>query len=874
MLENIFAKISQKELYNYQKIVKKINSLEESTKNLSENELKGKTYDFKKLVKEGVSLDDILPEAFALVREASKRVLGLRHYDVQLIGGCILHEGKIAEMKTGEGKTLVAILAAYLNALNENSVHIITVNEYLAKRDSLSVGRVLTFLGLNVGLILQEMNKETKKKNYACDVVYSTNSELGFDYLRDNMVTKPSEKVQKDFTFGIIDEVDSVLIDEARTPLIISQSIKTPSSKYLKAKNLAQILTKDLHYEIDKKNRNVYLTEDGIRFAELILGVSTLYKFEKPWALYILNAIRAKEFYTKDKDYLVMKDEVLIVDEFTGRILSGRRWSEGLHQAIEAKEGVSIESETISLASITYQNFFLLYKKLAGMTGTALNEEKEFKKIYNLSVECVPTNKKLIRVDEQDVVYKSAYAKWKAVLNECLNINSQGRPILIGTSSVENSEIISELLKEYFVKHNLLNAKPENAAKESEIVAQAGRKGAVTIATNMAGRGTDILLGGNPNFLSKSEIRSIINSKFKDTEKNKFKNENIKNLIEVFEKEYKKEKNNIADIEELIESLDALIKPENKFESILQNLYIEIKNYHEEECNLEKEEVIKKGGLHIVGTEKHESRRIDSQLRGRAGRQGDPGSSKFFLSFEDNLLKIFGGDNLTSLINQLNLDDDIPIEGKLINSSLEASQKKIEDMHYETRKRLFNYDNVLNSQRKVIYEERNRFLNLSDFKGLIMQYLEKTVDDVVNEISTSEKKDRAKILEKFCKKFICLPYLIDSKNFEKMSKDDIKVYLNDQVKVSYELKELELESLQVGLSQSVEYTFLLQSIDEVWQNHLSRMNLLKESIGWRSYGQRDPLLEYQKEAYKLFSNQTLKIRHNVSFLVMCTTSFA
>jgi preprotein translocase subunit SecA len=874
MLENILAQISQRELYNYHQIVKKINKLEDAVKILSNEELKGKTIYLKSLVKEGRSLNEILPEAFAIVREASFRVLGLRHYDVQLVGGCILHDGKIAEMKTGEGKTLVAILPAYLNALTGNSVHIVTVNEYLAKRDSVSVGGVLNFLGLTIGLISEEMNQETRQKNYDYDVIYATNSEIGFDYLRDNMATKTSEKVQKGFSFAIVDEVDSVLIDEARTPLIISQSFKTPESKYLQAKNVSEVLKKDMHYEIDNKSRNIFLTEDGVEVVEQLLGVQSLYKFERPLALYILNAIRAKVFYTRNKDYLVMDNQISIIDAFTGRVLSGRRWGEGLHQAIEAKEGVPIESETISLASITYQNFFLLYGKLAGMTGTAFTERREFTKIYNLSVYCIPTNKKIMRLDESDAVYKSLYAKWKAVLYECLKIHSQGRPILIGTSSVENSEIISELLSEYNIKHNLLNAKPENATKESEIVAQAGRKYAVTIATNMAGRGTDILLGGNPSFLAKSDLKLIIKSGF-----------NIDNkaselflsgtLIEEVNEIYKKSQIENTVFEQLIESLDSLMKPSNSLEETVKKIYQEVKSHHEKVCNLEKEGVVKIGGLHIIGTERNESRRIDNQLRGRAGRQGDPGSSKFFLSFEDNLLQVFGGEPLKKLLNQVDLDDDDAIKGNMISSGLDSAQQKIEDLNFETRKRLFNYDNVLNSQRKVIYTERNRILSLSDFKNLISEYLEKTVDDTIKEIKNcTNPKRKNEILGKFHKRFICLPYIQDLKCLENKSIDELRQYLNEQIKVSYELKELELESLQLGLSQSIEFSFLLQSIDQVWQDHLSRMDLLKENIGWRSYGQRDPLLEYQKEAYRLFSKQTMKIRQNVSFLVMGTTSFA
>lgn len=875
MLENILSISSQGDLKKYQQRVKKINSYESSIQQLSDEELKAKTETFKKAIAEKENLDSLLEEAFAVVREASKRVLGLRHYDVQLIGGCILHEGKIAEMKTGEGKTLVAILPAYLNALSGGSVHIVTVNEYLAKRDSLSVGQVLRFLGLSVGLITESMEKETRQKNYSCDVVYSTNSELGFDYLRDNMVTARADKVQRPFSYAIVDEVDSVLIDEARTPLIISQSFKTTESKYLKANNLAKILTKDLHYEIDKKNRNIYLTEDGTKFAEQILGVATLYRFERPWAMYILNAIKAKEFFVRDKDYLVRNNQILIIDEFTGRVLSGRRWSEGLHQAIEAKEGVPIDNETISLASITYQNFFLLYGKLAGMTGTALTEEKEFKKIYNLSVNTVPTNKRVNRIDEQDVVYKSLYAKWKAVLSECLRIYETGRPILVGTSSVESSEILAELLKEYDISHNLLNAKPENAARESEIIAQAGRKNAITIATNMAGRGTDILLGGNPSYLAKGAIREILADILNGTQPKQDSNIELTSLIQKLKEILSASTYSENELDEIIESADAIISERNELEKQIKKLYINLKSIYALECEKEKAELIKLGGLHIIGTERHESRRIDNQLRGRAGRQGDPGSSKFFLSFEDNLLQVFGGESLKNMINQLNLDDDIPVEGRLINSSLESAQKKIENMHFETRKRLFNYDNVLNNQRKVIYDERNRFLNISDFKGLILQYLEKTVEDVVNQIEdTNNIEANRRILNIFCKRFLCLPYTIDPNKIKGCTKEEVKKLLSDEIRVSYELKELELESLEVGLAQSLEYSFLLQSIDQVWQDHLSRMSLLKESIGWRSYGQRDPLLEYQKEAYRLFSNQTVKIRHNVSFLVMCTTSFA
>jgi preprotein translocase subunit SecA len=870
MLEEILEKTTKRELYNYRKIVEKINNFESSIRVLNDEELKAKTVYFRGLLA-NQDVEEIQAEAFAVVREASLRVLGLRHYDVQLIGGCILHDGKIAEMKTGEGKTLVAILAAYLNALTGKSVHIVTVNEYLAKRDSLSVGKVITFLGLSVGLILADMNKEARKKNYSCDVIYSTNSELGFDYLRDNMITSPSEKVQKGFAFGIIDEVDSVLIDEARTPLVISQSFETSNDAYVYAKSIADALEIDIHYEIDKKNRNIFLTENGTKVAEKILRIESIYSFNQPWALYILNALRAKAFYIRDKDYLVMNNKISIVDEFTGRVLSGRRWGEGLHQAIEAKENVPIESETITMASITYQNFFLFYKKLAGMTGTASTEAKEFKKIYNLSVNCVPTNKRINRIDKNDVVYKSLYAKWRAVLYEALDIHSQGRPILIGTSNVKNSEIVSDLLKEYNIKHSLLNAKPENAANESEIIAQAGRERAVTIATNMAGRGTDILLGGNPDFLAKGELKHLIKSKFSNEHNKKFNSV----LIIEFENEYKKSIRNIKEVDELIEKLDGSTQAANSFEKTMQELYKEIKSFYEKKCHIEKEEVIRLGGLHIIGTEKYESRRIDNQLRGRAGRQGDPGSSKFFLSFEDNLIEIFGGSRLKNVMKRLDLNDNQPVEGKAITASIEKAQETIETKNYEMRKSLCNFDAVLNTQRKVIYGERDRFLNIRDLKSLMLQYFEKSVDELAKEIEgCASEKDKSLMLQAFCKRFICLPYSIDSKLLDRMTAEEVREYLNTQMKISYELKELELESLRVGLLESLEYAFLLQSIDQIWKDQLARMDLLKDGISWRAYGQKDPLLEYQKEAYRIFSLQTKKIRNSASHLIMCSTSFA
>jgi len=696
MLKNLLGDPNTRKLKRYQPFVADINVLEEDIRSLSDEQLQGKTTEFKQQLEGATTdrereelLEDLLPEAFAVVREAAWRVLGMRHFDVQLLGGVVLHRGEIAEMKTGEGKTLVSTLPAYLNALSGKGVHIVTVNDYLARRDAEWMGQVHRFLGLTVGLIQSGMGPAERQRNYGCDITYATNSELGFDYLRDNMATSMNEVVQRPFNYCIIDEVDSVLIDEARTPLIISGQVERPTQNYMKAAQIAKMLQPEEHYEVDEKARNVILTDEGFIEAEKLLEVGDLYDPENPWAHYIFNAIKAKELFTNDVNYIVRNDEVVIVDEFTGRVLQGRRWSDGLHQAIEAKEDVEIQKETQTLATITYQNFFLLYPKLAGMTGTAKTEEAEIEKIYNLQVTIIPTNKPPGRRDMSDVVYKTEEAKWKAVARECADMHEQGRPVLVGTTSVEKSEVLSRLLSQLDVPHNLLNARPENVERESEIVAQAGRKGAVTIATNMAGRGTDIILGGNADYMSRLKVREYFMPQIVIPEEEdsfaamaggggkrsqaqgfapgkkvktwkvspqifptQLSEETEQKLIEAVKfavQQYGERSLPELEAEEKIAIAAENAPTDDPVIQKLREVCRAVRKEYEAFTHKEQDEVINTepiGGLHVIGTERHESRRIDNQLRGRAGRQGDPGSTKFFLSLEDNLLRIFGGDRV------------------------------------------------------------------------------------------------------------------------------------------------------------------------------------------------------------------------------------
>ena len=869
MFQTLFGDPNEKKIQQYSQTINGINKLEEKIKNLTDSELQNQTNLFIQRLSKGETIENLLIESFAVVREASRRILGLRHFDVQLIGGLILHEGKIAEMRTGEGKTLVAVLPAYVNALTGKGVHIVTVNDYLAARDAEYVGQIHKFLGLSVGLIQQNMTQSERKLNYSRDITYTTNSELGFDYLRDNMAIQLQDIVQRPFYFSILDEVDSILIDEARTPLIISGAGETPNVKYIKANLVAKSLIKDIHYEVDEKAKNILLTEEGVVQAELQLDVNDLYDVENPWAPYIFNAIKAKELFIKDVNYIVKDQEILIVDEFTGRIMIGRRWSDGLHQAIEAKEETVIQNETQTLASITYQNFFLLYPKLSGMTGTAKTEEAELDRIYGLEVTCVPTHRKMIRDDLSDLVYKNQYVKWKSIADECLDIHSIGRPILIGTTSVEKSELLASLLEEYGIPHNLLNAKPENLKREAEIIAQAGRKGAVTIATNMAGRGTDILLGGNVNYMARSTLKLFLDSILFSTSIAKISETDLKNLYDFLRL---KIKDSVIPEDELNSSLSIACEKtftDDPLVILFRAAYKILIEKYNKDIIIEREEVIKLGGLHVIGTERHESRRIDNQLRGRSGRQGDPGSSRFFLSLEDNLLRIFGGNRIGKLMDSLKVDDDIPIESMLLSKSLESAQKKVEAYYYDARKQLFEYDEVLNYQRQAIYFERRRILESDNLRNWIIQYAETTVLDYLNsyiEKGNFSLEEQNKLLTKI-ENLLGISSGIDRSIFSQYSTVEMREALIRYTRISYDLKESQIDLIENGLMRELERSFLLQKIDSAWKEHLQQINTLRENIGWRGYGQKDPLIEYKNEAYNLFLSMTTNIRHSVVYLI-------
>jgi preprotein translocase subunit SecA len=854
-------------------------------------------------------LDELLPEAFAVVREAGRRVLGMRHFDVQLLGGIVLHKGQIAEMKTGEGKTLVSTLPAYLNALTGKGVHVVTVNDYLARRDAEWMGQVHRYLGLSVGLIQSGMGPAERQRNYACDITYATNSELGFDYLRDNMATVMADVVQRPFNYCVIDEVDSVLIDEARTPLIISGQVERPTEKYLKAAQIARALKKEEHYEVDEKARNVLLTDEGFAEAEKLLEVQDLYNPEDPWAHYIFNAIKAKELFLADVNYIVRNGEVVIVDEFTGRVLSGRRWSDGLHQAIEAKENVDIQNETQTLATITYQNFFLLYPKLGGMTGTAKTEESEFEKIYNLQVTIIPTNRPSGRDDLSDVVYKTEPAKWQAIAEECAQMHEEGRPVLVGTTSVEKSELLSGLLKQRAVPHELLNARPENVERESEIIAQAGRKGAVTIATNMAGRGTDIILGGNSDYMARLKLREYfmpkivmpeqedaltpvsvpgaserarpqgfapgkkvktwkVSPQIFPTELSKGTEQLLKDAVNFAVKRYGERSLPELEADEKIAVAAEKAPTDDPVIQQLREVYKAIRKEYEQLTSREHDEVVKLGGLHVIGTERHESRRIDNQLRGRAGRQGDPGSTKFFLSLEDNLLRIFGGDRVAGLMNAFRVEEDMPIESKMLTRSLEGAQKKVETFYYDTRKQVFEYDEVMNNQRRAIYAERRRVLEGLDLKEQVIQYAERTMDDIVeayvNPDLPQEEWQLDQLVSKV-KEFVYLLQDLEPQHLEDMSVAEIKTFMHEEVRKAYDIKESQVDQIQPGLMRQAERFFILQQIDTLWREHLQSMDALRESVGLRGYGQKDPLIEYKQEGYETFLEMMIDIRRNVVY---------
>lgn len=770
ILKKIFGDPNEKELKQIRVIVDKINSLEKSMESLSSANLAAKTMEFKVRLQKGETLDDILPEAFAVVREASKRVTGMRHFDVQMIGGVVLHRGKIAEMRTGEGKTLVATLPVYLNALTGKGVHVVTVNDYLARRDSEDMGRIYKALGLSVGLIVHDMDFPARRAAYAADITYGTNNEFGFDYLRDNMVVSEDQMVQRELNYCIVDEVDSILIDEARTPLIISGPGEKSTDLYRVLAGVVATMNEGEDYTVDEKQRQVAPTEVGIAKAEKMLGIGNLYDNEHgvDFSHQLMCALKAKALMHRDRDYVVKDGQVIIVDEFTGRLMFGRRFSEGLHQAIEAKEGVKVERESQTLATVTFQNYFRMYKKLAGMTGTAKTEEQEFQKIYNLPVVVIPTNKPLIRVDYPDVIYKTKLAKYKAAANEIEECYKSGRPVLVGTTSIAQSEELSAMLKRRGIPHNVLNAKYHE--KEAEIISHAGQYGAVTIATNMAGRGTDITLG---------------------------------------------------------------------------------------------EGVPELGGLHIIGTERHESRRIDNQLRGRCARQGDPGSSKFFLSLEDDLMRLFGSDSISGIMDKLGMEDDEPIEHSLVTKSIENAQKKVEARNFSIRKHVLEYDDVMNQQREVIYAERRKILRQEDLRGNIKDMIEKVVQRTMAMYAPPEVYSEdwdLNALINYAEDFFAPRGLLTVEYLQNLSREELDEYLHKVAEENYQQREAAIGS---ELMRELENLVMLKVVDNHWMEHLDAMDMLREGVGLRAYGQKDPLVEYKFEAYDMFEAMNEAIQDDV-----------
>ena len=923
MLKLLLGDPNSRKLRRYQPLVSDINLLEDEISPLSDDELRGLTAEWRQMLdkvdspaRKKQELDKLLPSAFAVVREAGKRVLGMRHFDVQLIGGMVLHDGQIAEMKTGEGKTLVATLPAYLNALSGQGVHVVTVNDYLARRDAEWMGQVHRFLGLSVGLIQQEMLPSDRKRNYACDITYATNSELGFDYLRDNMATDFEDIVQRSFHYCVIDEVDSILIDEARTPLIISGQVERPQEKYRLATSIAAQLVRapemgkdgidpEGDYEVDEKRRNVTLTDQGYVHAAGLLGVQDLYDSADPWAHFINNALKAKELFTKDVNYIVRNQEVVIVDEFTGRVMIGRRWSDGLHQAIESKEDLPIQPETQTLASITYQNFFLLYPRLAGMTGTAKTEELEFEKTYKLEVTTVPTNRPSSRVDWTDQVYKTETAKWRAVANETAEIHGRSRPVLVGTTSVEKSELLSSLLAELAVPHNLLNAKPENVEREAEIIAQAGRAGAVTIATNMAGRGTDIILGGNSDYMARLKCREVLlpclvqpedghgaplppartaekgagfsqkstpNGRSSGTLYPCALSEDTEQALVGLSKELVRQWGDrsltLLELEDRIALAAEKAPTTDPQIQQMRDLIRSIKAEYDVVVKQEEAQVREAGGLHVIGTERHESRRIDNQLRGRSGRQGDPGTTRFFLSLEDNLLRIFGGDRVAGLMNAFRVEEDMPIESGMLTRSLEGAQKKVETYYYDQRKDVFEYDEVMSNQRKAVYAERRRVLEGRELKLQVLGYGERTIDDIVeayvNPDLPPEEWDLTRLLDKV-KEFIYLLEDLTPEQLQGLNVDELKAFLQEQMRNAYDIKEDQVNRVRPGLMREAERFFILQQIDTLWREHLQSMEALRETIYLRGYGQQQPIIEYKNEAYDMFSEMMTQVRRNVIY---------
>ena len=870
MLKNPFIKDSVTN--KYQVLINQVNALENNLKTLTDADLRNKTFQLKKQYQQEQDLDSLIAQSFAITREASLRTLGLRHFDVQLIGGLVLNSGEISEMRTGEGKTLVATLPAYLNALTNKGVHIVTVNDYLASRDQISMGQIYRFLGLDTGLIQEDMAFLERQQNYKADITYVTNNELAFDYLRDNMASNLNQVVLPPFNYCIVDEVDSIFIDEAQVPLIISQAVETCIDKYIVAAEVAEYLEVNVHFKVDEKNRNIILTEQGTAQIEKILQVEDLYNPNDPWIPYILSAIKATALFFRNVHYIVQNNQIIIVDEFTGRIMPDRRWNEGLHQAVEAKEGVPIRQNTETAASITYQNFFLLYPKLSGMTGTAKTSEVEFEKIYNLPVEEIPTARPNLRKDLPDFVYKDSLTKWTAIAKECKSIAKTKQPILIGTTTVESSEMLADLLKEYQLSYQLLNAKPENVKRESEIVAQAGEIGSITIATNMAGRGTDIILGGNITFKVRKQLYNILvsyknysgrttnvinlNKTFRLTNDLIFTSQKFLSVLTTLLHDSTFLNLSSTEILKFLNEIDQIRIPKIPYQCSIKFLLNELIKFEKKNQNINNKIVKNLGGLYIIGTERNNSRRIDNQLRGRCGRQGDPGTSRFFLSLEDSLFRNFGSSKLQNFM-QNQLLDDLPLESNLLTKSLDAAQKRVEERDYDGRKYLFDYDDILNKQRNIVYYERRKLLESQSLRETILAYGEQVIKDIINLLKDPKFTKSSSLIEELFKtKLVSL-----NGDLNNIDSFELKTYLFQEFWLSYESKVLEFEICQIGLIRSFERTIILYYTDIAWKEHLQKISLLRDAVGWRSYGQRNPLFEFKEEAYNLFQNRNITIRH-------------
>jgi preprotein translocase subunit SecA len=878
MLKNPFTNNSL--LNKYQNLINQINTLEDQLKILTDSELRAKSFKLKKQYELNKNLTPLIAESFALTREASSRTLGLRHFDVQLIGGLVLNDQKIAEMKTGEGKTLVATLPAFLNALTKKGVHIVTVNDYLANRDQVSMGQIYRFLGLDTGLIQDGMNTVERKENYKADITYVTNYEVTFDFLRDNMALNQSDVVLRPFNYCIVDEIDSILIDEAQTPLIISNNIQTPIDKYIVASEITDYLELNTHYKVDEKNKNVVLTEIGSKQIENILSIQDLYDPRDPWIPYIINAIKANALYFNNVHYIVQNNRIIIVDEFTGRIMPDRRWGDGLHQAIEAKEKLPIRQKTETVAAITYQNFFLLYPKLSGMTGTGKTAEIEFEKIYNLSVSEIPTARPTQRKDLSDLIYKDQFSKWNAIAKECYRISSTGQPILVGTTTVEKSEMLAQLLSEYKLSYQILNAKPENVRRESEIVAQAGTKGSITIATNMAGRGTDIILGGNINFRIQKKLYDILtlakNYKLSKTANifqppllTQFHGSSHKFLSVLLSliNDPKFLQLSDLDILRILRENDRISIPIRSYQCSIRFLIDELVSYYRKHQYQENKIVKNLGGLYIIGTERNDSRRVDNQLRGRCGRQGDPGTSRFFLSLDDNLLRLFGGPKIQNFM-QTQIPDDSPLESEFISKSLDSAQERVEERAYQQRKNLFDYDDVLNKQRNIVYHERRKILESESVQKNIFAYGEQIITELLLELRTEKycNQETISLIENLFGKNLILTQVKDADGFiNNFDLYELKVYLFNEFWLTYQSKIVELSVYGAGIIENLERSIILLNTDRIWREHLQKMTLLREAVGWRGYGQRNPLYEYKQDAFYMFETREELLRHLVIY---------